>query len=514
MNKKAFTFLFILILIIGIIPRVYQFGSLPNGVNVDEASSGYDAFAMLHYGIDMNGYKNPVVLVSFGSGHASLSTYLSMPFIALLGLNQVSIRLVNVIFGILSLLVFYLLVRKVEDERTALIAMFLLAINPWHIMISRWGLDCNLFPAIFLIATCLLVYSDRHPLFFPLAMATYGLSLYAYATSYFFLPVFFLLTLWKFLKNNRIGVRNLLVGFSLLLVISLPTLLYLIINTFQMEPIQTSWISIPRTLGPTRYLVVSSLFSGGNFFKEFIQNAFWLVKVLLVQDDTLIMNAVPGYGTIYLFGAPFMLVGLWVVMKEQIVAKKYHPRLIFLTWMLAAIALGLVMLVSINRINIIYLPIIYLMAKAIVFLLHRARVLALASIALFLVGFVCFNWAYFGEYIDLVNPAFNEGLHQAIDYATEKSDGLIFISRTIHVPYIHVLFSQKIDPHDFLENVVYVDITADTRDASAYGRYRFVNMDNITTYHGTYIIEYHDKETLILQNFSVKQFQRYYVLFS
>jgi len=381
-------------------------------------------------------------------------------------------------------------------------------------MISRWGLDCNLFPAIFLIATCLLAYSDRYPFFFPLAMATYGLSLYAYATSYFFLPVFFLLTLWKFLKNNRIGAKNLLVGFCLLLVISLPTSIYLVINTLQMDPIQTSWISIPRTLGPTRYMVVSTLFSGGNFLKGFMQNALWLVKVLLVQDDTLIMNAVPGYGTIYLFGVPFMLVGLWVVVKEQIVAKKYHPRFIFLTWMLASIALGLVMPASINRINIIYLPIIYLMAKAIGFLLHRSRILALASIALFLVGFICFNRTYFGEYVNLVNPAFNEGLHQAIDYATEKSDGLIFISRTIHVPYIHVLFSRKSDPHDFINNVVYDDITSDTRDASAYGRYRFVNMANITTYHGTYIIEYHDKETLILQNFSVRQFQRYYVLFS
>jgi len=514
LNHKVSAFLFIFILLIGIIPRVYQFGRVPNGVNIDEASSGYDAFAMLNYGIDMNGYKNPVVLISFGSGHAALSTYLSIPFIALLGLNQVSIRLVNLIFGILSLLIFYLLVRKVEDKQTALIAMFLLAINPWHIMISRWGLDCNLFPAIFLIATCFLVYSDRFPFFFPLAMATYGLSLYAYATSYFFLPVFFLLTLWVFLKNNRIMVKYLLAGFFLLVVISLPTILYLVINTFRLNPIQTSWISIPRTLGPTRYMVVSSLFSGENILKEVIQNALWMVKVLLVQDDTLIMNAVPGFGTIYLFGVPFMLVGLWVVLKEQLAVKKYHPRFIFLTWILAAIALGLVMRVSINRINIIYLPIIYLMSKAIGSLLNRSRVLALASIALFLIGFVGFNWTYFSEYVDVINPAFNEGLHEAIDFATKNSDGLIFISRTIHAPYIHVLFSQRIDPHDFLENVVYDDIYADTRDASAYGRYRFVNIANITTYHGTYIIEYHDKKYLMLQNFSVKQFQRYYVLFS
>ena len=36
------------------------FGSIPPGIFVDEASSGYDAYALLHYGIDRNGFHNPV----------------------------------------------------------------------------------------------------------------------------------------------------------------------------------------------------------------------------------------------------------------------------------------------------------------------------------------------------------------------------------------------------------------------------------------------------------------------
>ncbi len=46
--------LLIAILIIGMLIRIVGIDSMPNALNCDEASSGYEAFSILNYGIDRN----------------------------------------------------------------------------------------------------------------------------------------------------------------------------------------------------------------------------------------------------------------------------------------------------------------------------------------------------------------------------------------------------------------------------------------------------------------------------
>lgn len=50
-----------LVLIAGFLTRVAFLDLLPGGLNQDEASAGYDAYAILKYGVDRNGMKYPVV---------------------------------------------------------------------------------------------------------------------------------------------------------------------------------------------------------------------------------------------------------------------------------------------------------------------------------------------------------------------------------------------------------------------------------------------------------------------
>ncbi|MBR5280514.1 MAG: hypothetical protein IKU26_06080, partial [Clostridia bacterium] len=69
---------FLLILLLGIFLRVYQFGTLPIGLNQDEAFAGYEAFSLAHYGVDSAGYHNPVYFVSWGSGMNVLESYLAI----------------------------------------------------------------------------------------------------------------------------------------------------------------------------------------------------------------------------------------------------------------------------------------------------------------------------------------------------------------------------------------------------------------------------------------------------
>ena len=82
-SQKYKNYLVLFLIFTGFLIRLLMLKSLPYGLNQDEASSGYDAFALLAKGIDRNGVSFPVLFVSWGSGQNALMAYLAMPFIAL-----------------------------------------------------------------------------------------------------------------------------------------------------------------------------------------------------------------------------------------------------------------------------------------------------------------------------------------------------------------------------------------------------------------------------------------------
>lgn len=121
---------FFLFMTIGIFARIWKFGIVPGDINQDEAFAGYDAYNLLHYGMDSAGYRFPVYLTTWGSGTSALNTYLMIPFMAVFGAKIWVIRIPQVIVACLTLWVTYLLVKRLFHEKIALCALFLLAISP------------------------------------------------------------------------------------------------------------------------------------------------------------------------------------------------------------------------------------------------------------------------------------------------------------------------------------------------------------------------------------------------
>ena len=143
--------LFLLILAVGIFARILDFSNTPPGLNPDEASIGVEAYYLLKFGMDRNGISFPIHLISWGSGQNAFYAYLLIPLIALRGLSIGTIRLPMMLSGILSLPLVYFAGKQLYDTKYALIVMFLMAISPWHIINSRWAVESNIFPFIFLV---------------------------------------------------------------------------------------------------------------------------------------------------------------------------------------------------------------------------------------------------------------------------------------------------------------------------------------------------------------------------
>ena len=117
MNKKVFIFC---IFVIGFLVRIIAIDSVPNGLNVDEASIGYEAYSILNYGIDRNGKSIPVFLEAWGSGQNALYAYIIMPFVKILGLSAFSVRLPMAIISCISLIVIYKLLNKEDGGKATL----------------------------------------------------------------------------------------------------------------------------------------------------------------------------------------------------------------------------------------------------------------------------------------------------------------------------------------------------------------------------------------------------------
>jgi 4-amino-4-deoxy-L-arabinose transferase-like glycosyltransferase len=148
-NRKWHPILLWAVLVLGAVLRFAALGTVPGGLNSDEASSGVEALSILQTGADLWGNRLPVWFPAWGSGMNALYSYIAVPVVWLFGLSTVSLRAIGAVFGVLTLPVAYAATRLHFGRQAALMATFLLAVLPWHVMASRWALDSNLAPLFF-----------------------------------------------------------------------------------------------------------------------------------------------------------------------------------------------------------------------------------------------------------------------------------------------------------------------------------------------------------------------------
>lgn len=152
-RKNQFLFLFIIAL--ASILRLWKLGTIPPHLTPDEASLGYNAYSILKTGKDEYGEVLPIIFKSFGDYKPGLYVYATVPFVAILGLNEWSVRLPSALAGIVAVWLIYKIVHEFfakqdgqlplsTQQSLASISAALLAVSPWHIHFSRGAWEVNL----------------------------------------------------------------------------------------------------------------------------------------------------------------------------------------------------------------------------------------------------------------------------------------------------------------------------------------------------------------------------------
>lgn len=239
MAKKV---LFLILIFVAFL-RLYKITVNPPSLFGDELDLGYQAYSILKTGKDYQGNFMPLHFHSLAEWRTPLYLYSAVPTVAIFGITPLGVRLPAAIFGTLGIYAFYLLVHKLsKNQRLAILAALLLAINPWHLQYSRAGFEVTEMLFFLILGVYLFLKSLKSSKYLWLSVLFLTLPPWIYSTAKFFSPIF-MLGLFILYKKEIFSIqkRQLILSSIVGMVLILP-LLY--VNFFGGGATRFNYISV------------------------------------------------------------------------------------------------------------------------------------------------------------------------------------------------------------------------------------------------------------------------------
>lgn len=537
-NKLYTVALPVLVILIGCALRLYQLSAIPAGLHQDEASIGYEAFILSEFGMDRDGNRYPIYPITYGSGGGSpLMIYLNAVTSFLFGSNVLTLRALPAILGCLTLVIIFLLVRELSKESVSkketklslqyltgeflwlpLVSLCVMAFSPWHIMLSRWSLDSNTTPFWVLTAMLLFVIASKKQkesasfesigtlfksadqkkkrtlsasapdatILYCLSAFFYSLTLYSYGAATIVIPIHLVLMCIIFTGSRRMTSFQVIIGIIVFAVFSAPLFIFYAVNFFDLPQIITPFFSI------TKFTAKRSVFAQGSGMLLIIgHNLLTMLKNLTIGNSSeQILNYIPGFPPFYAFTFPLSIAGF--ILSIIRTKKGRLIDLVINSFALPAFLFGLFVDEDITRMVLIFIPVIYYLARGFIFVVGEfvtvekkyahspIRYAAIAAKAftpfLFILATLFFSRTYFTDFNAMSSESYMPGYGEACVYAEE----CIGFEATVYSTYEHVsapfmvaLYYTKTPPKDFLLTVHYKDPDAEFRIADSFTHFKF-----------------------------------------
>ena len=348
MQKKIVYFLFFIIVVVASILRLWQLGYVPISPNWDEVALGYNAYSIIQTGRDEYGEFLPIILRSFDDYKPALYAYLIIPFIKLFDLTVFAVRLPSAIFGILTIVgVFFLVKELFRKNSIALLSSFLLAISPWHIQFSRIAFESNVGLAFNVFAALFFVLGLRKPWLLIASAFFMGINLYVYQSEKVFTPLLFIALVSIFRKEFFLIPKRYIVAAGMLgIVVSLPIIHYTLTNREALSRAQSVSIfaNTPFLQENAQKLIQDR--EKHDYLGLILDNrrvtylkmittsylAHFDLNWLFIKGDIARHHA-PSMGLLYLWELPFLMIGIYVLLFGS-----FSPRTkaLVISWFLIA----------------------------------------------------------------------------------------------------------------------------------------------------------------------------------
>lgn len=467
--NKNVLILLIIVLLGGVI-RFINLGGLPAGFHGDEAAYGYNAYSILKTGTDEYGKRFPLILKSFEDYKPALYAYLDIPFIAIFGLNETATRLPSALFGTLTILYIYIFMKRYfkSNEFIALTSSFLLAITPWHIILSRTTSEVivSLFFLLLMMDSLVRISEKYNWKWFAAAVISGILAFSSYTASRFYVliiaVIFVLFSIQKLKK--KIIVSNPLIGFLIIILI-----LELIYNVFSYNNRfnQVSIFSNPATtlkieeqIREDQFtpVIITRLFHNKviNYAKTISANylQYFSLDFLALNGVLPMRQKVVDTGLYYFWELIFLLIGIIFIIKKQ----KRNELLLLAAWLLLLIPCA----ITRDDVPNVYRALVTIpfmigitsvgLYEVWIWLIKLRKQLAIICGVLIISIFCVYEAGYFFHQYIIHNekhqPWYRDfamkGLVNAVNrYSSDFSS--VIVTKT-KASYIHFLFYDKTDP--------------------------------------------------------------------
>lgn len=470
MTKYIFVIILALTIFGGFL-RFYGNTKNPISLSIDEVAFGYNAYSILKTGRDEYGKFLPLSFKSTGDYKNPVPVYLMVPSIAIFGLNEFGIRFPTALIATLSIpLFFYLFMEITGSLSITLIATLMLTVSPWHIYYSRYVSDHLIAGSLVMMGVlCFLKMLKTGKLFWSAGCAVFFvLSMYTYYAERLFVPLFVLVLLFLNWENLRKRLKQITAFILICVILAFPLILSIFYGP-DMARAQLTWFG--NDVEFVRNVVVKPLANIPVLGSDALLLFYFGVRKYLNYFDpgflfysglNMTKGGSYGLGVLYLFEIPFLIFGIFTLLKRGIA-----NRGLIIAWIL----IGLIPASLTNNEQhpgrtFVILPMLLLISAIGAVELFRL-IKTYVNQYLQKIIFACFFGLVVWNFIQAIlvfsvhfprqrGENFMEGTKESVEYALEnksKYKEIVFDpNRGIEAPYIvsiphmYILFYLQYDP--------------------------------------------------------------------
>jgi hypothetical protein len=412
----------------------------PPGVYIDEASIGYNAWSIAHFGVDEHGSRLPLYIEAFGEFKNPVYIYALVPLVRVLPLTATTERLPAAFFGLLAVLLLMLTAWRITRSRPiTLFTLLLVALTPWITQQSRVGFEVIAMVAALCGVLWCLAGSDGVPAR-RFAMSGMLLALAAYAYT-----------------SGRLEVVLYTVAF---------------IAVYGMRPQRQPkwWLTLVPVVAAYGVLGVWAFLNPGALTSRFnaltIADGFQPVTIagrflanyvtyispdfLFIRGDPIVRHNTGLAGMLLWVTAPLLIAGLVVCWQRR---TELLPRFVVLCLVLSPVAASMTdtgrmphALRSAGMVPFLIVLAVYGMSGLARLARRAGRSVAVAGAAAALTGLLVqgslYTFDMFSGYPGRAAQAFDAGEAPAMQAAEVVAQGsTIYLSSRLDVPYIEAFFA-------------------------------------------------------------------------
>lgn len=473
--RNRTSFLLLVIILLSAYVRFWSLSSNPPSLTWDEVSWGYNAYTIGLTGKDEYGRFLPLdYLESFGDFKPPVYAYLTVIPVWLFGLETLAVRFPSALFGTLSVFLTYFLVLEIfysskKKKMYALVSAFLLAISPWHIMLSRAAFEANVATFFIILGILLFLFSTREKKnvkYLILSLLSFVLAMYTFNTSRVFLPIFVPVLFIARRKTILSGWKIAFVAVIGAIIVTIPLLLFLLTPQAKLRFEEVNIFSDIRIIERTNQEIENdnnSIFSklihnrrfayGVEYLNHYLDNLD--PKFLFIKGDGNPKFSIQDVGQMYIWELPFLVVGLILIFRKKEFLWSILPVWLLMGIIPAATARETPHALRIETtLPVFQILVAYGLVNSVSYFresrfkyLHKIMYVGLACVIISF--FIYFLHTYFVHYPVKYAQEWQYGYREAVVFAEENKSKYekIYFTQDLGRPHAYVLFYGKYNPN-------------------------------------------------------------------